>query len=116
MGRSPKQDHALRQREAQALKLRLQGKSFDEIASLLGYASRSGAYKAYSRALDRLPSDVETEWYLALDRYDALIRALWEPAMDRSNPKQRESIDTLRQVILSQARLLGLDRQAGRAR
>lgn len=42
-------------RERQALHLRLQGYDFDTIASECGYSDRSAAYKAYKRALGRIP-------------------------------------------------------------
>lgn len=43
------------QREAQAFTLRAQGSDFDEIAQRCGYTHRSAAYKAYKRALARIP-------------------------------------------------------------
>ena len=43
------------QREAQAFELRCHGFSFEEIAERCGYANRSAAYKAYKRALSRVP-------------------------------------------------------------
>lgn len=49
------------QREAQAFNLRAQGYDFDEIAAKCGYANRSGAYKAYKRALARIPERAVNE-------------------------------------------------------
>lgn len=40
------------QKQQRALQLRLEGKTFDEIAKEVGYANRSGARKAINRALD----------------------------------------------------------------
>lgn len=49
------------QREAQAFKLRAQGYAFDEIAEQCGYVNASGAYKAYKRALARIPRQAVEE-------------------------------------------------------
>lgn len=44
--------------EYQVLVLRSQRYTFDEIAKMVGYASRSGAYDAYRRAQDRIIEDL----------------------------------------------------------
>jgi hypothetical protein len=44
------------QREALAFSLRIQGFDFDTIAARCGYGSRASAYKAYKRAISRIPN------------------------------------------------------------
>ena len=44
------------QREALAFELRVQGLDFDTIAVKCGYGSRASAYKAYKRAISRIPN------------------------------------------------------------
>jgi hypothetical protein len=67
-------------KEQQALDRRLAGHTFDEIAQQLGYASRSSAYRAVERALQRIriQADQTAETLRALEnaRYDRLLRAI----------------------------------------
>ena len=58
-------------RDRQALQLRLRGLTFDEIAKVLGYSDRGGAFQGVSRALKeslREPADKLRE--LEGQRYD----------------------------------------------
>jgi hypothetical protein len=67
-------------KEQQALDRRLAGHTFDAIAQQLGYASRSSAYRAVERALQRIrvQADQTAETLRALEdaRYDRLLRAI----------------------------------------
>lgn len=71
------------ERRAKALELHLAGATYDAIAKAVGYASRSGAYKAVKEAL---ADDEETTPDLAeaasteLARLDAMLTGLWTKA------------------------------------
>jgi hypothetical protein len=70
-----------RERERLAVGLALAGVGFDEIAAQVGYANRSGAWKAVERALQRgAAQDVETLRELELARLDAMQAGLWNAA------------------------------------
>lgn len=66
------------QREKLAVELRTQGYDFDAIAEQCGYGSRASAYKAWKRALRRIPApavaDARRRMTLA---YDAARQGLW---------------------------------------
>lgn len=73
------------QRMLEALKLRAQGKSYDEIAQRLGYKDRSGAYRAVKGILRRHQMEGAAEFRaLQLRRLEALLSAVWEQAMQGS--------------------------------
>jgi hypothetical protein len=69
-------------RQAKALELHLAGATYDAIATAVGYASRSGSYKAVQEALTSLgdapgmAEAVDTE----LARLDAMLTGLWPKA------------------------------------
>ena len=69
-------------RRRRALELHLAGATYDAIAQALGYASRSGAYKAVQEALAGLgePSAPEDEIATAVARLDAMLTGLWAKA------------------------------------
>jgi hypothetical protein len=120
-------------KEAQALDLRLAGHTYDIIATQIGYASRSSAYRAVERAFQRIRAhtDQTAEQLRQLEdaRYDRMLQAidakvqqgdlaaidralriskarreLWGPPLDRATPQRR-------QLRISKARreLWGLD-------
>lgn len=67
------------ERRQAALRLRLRGVSYEEIAQLLGYSNRSGPYKAVQAALkDVYRDEAETYRALQLERLEAMTRALFE--------------------------------------
>lgn len=64
-----------------ALQLRRAGATYDQIANQLGYADRSGAYRAVRRALDEAVHEPAGESLnLELERLDALMLGLWGKA------------------------------------
>lgn len=72
-----------RQKENQVVALRLEGLDFDMIAKKVGYRDRSGAWKAYQRALKRQGNDDETYEdgiRLELARLDALQASIFDAA------------------------------------
>ncbi len=71
-----------RRRDAQAVELALAGASYDAIAAELGYADRSGAWRAVRRALDRHEAaDVVALREQEVARLDRLQRGLWSKAV-----------------------------------
>ncbi|MCC6446809.1 MAG: hypothetical protein IT210_25580 [Armatimonadetes bacterium] len=93
-------------KEAQALNLRKQGHTFEQIAEQVGYADRSGAHKAVMRALQRLTNEPAAEARaLELLRLDALLLALW-PQAEKGDLKAIQSVLNL---MARRARYLGLD-------
>lgn len=70
------------QRERQALSMRVQGYDFDAIAQACGYANRSAAYKAYRRALARIPQrGVEEARQRMAEGYNLVRHELWKSVM-----------------------------------
>lgn len=69
-------------RHAKALELHLAGASYDAIAKAVGYAGRSGAYKAVQEALKAQQSrPMDDELLLSeLARLDAMLTGLWPKA------------------------------------
>jgi chemotaxis protein histidine kinase CheA len=96
-------------KEQQALDLRLAGHTFDGIAQQLGYASRSSAYRAVERALQRIrvQADQTAETLRALEdaRYDRLLRAI-EAQVQQGN---LAAIDRALRISKARRELWGLD-------
>lgn len=104
---------AVLERRIQAVALVQSGHSYDDIAVELGYANRSGAWKAVQAALGSHESEsVEQLRALEVDRLDALQASLW--------PRLREGdvavANTILRIIVTRVRLLGLEpsRKPGR--
>lgn len=109
--RPPPRDINAAQRAAVALQLRAQKLPYEEIARRCGYASRSAAYRAIQREMDRtIVANVEQlrqEEMLLLDQLQAEVYAL---AFDRENRSRLFAIDRLLQISDRRCRLMGLDR------
>lgn len=76
-----------REKEDRVVAQRLAGYSFEEIARAVGYQHKSGAWKAYKRAMERRSDPVdaganvrEDEINLELLRLDEMQAALWPRA------------------------------------
>lgn len=94
------------EKERQALELRKRGQTFDEIARAVGYADRSAAHKAVTRALKatlREPADEVRALYL--ERLD-YVMACMAPRMAEGNPQAAAAYI---KALERQAALLGLD-------
>lgn len=105
-GMSSRTDLALTRREAEAVRLRAEGCDYDQIAQCLGYANRSGAYKAVRRSLRRQVGErVEDMRRLEEERLDALQVPLWDRAIDGDGP----ALDRVLRIIDLRCRLLGLN-------
>lgn len=114
------------ERDAQACRLRRDGKSLDEIASIMGYSDRSGPLKAIRRALVAIVQEpAEEVKALELERLDLLwsktmevllrkhlVRRWvsdgeWEHVLD--DGPVLKAVETLLKIQERRARLLGLD-------
>ncbi|MBV6697450.1 hypothetical protein KV557_09970 [Kitasatospora aureofaciens] len=99
----------LAERRRDAVRLRIAGKTWQEIADLLGYDSKGGACKDVSRALQKAVTDLalplEEYRQLELDRLDAMQDALWPKVLDGDT----RAIDTALRLMDRRAKLLGLD-------
>ena len=97
---------SLVERENQALQLRKAGASYAQIATQLGYANLSGAWKACMRAIKRVPAENAREARdLDLARLDEALLAVWR---DVQQGRWR-AIETAIHIMERRAKLLGLD-------
>ncbi len=93
-------------RAAKALELRMEGKSFDQIAEEAGYNSRQAAHDAVKRALDRIerePADALVK--LDLERLDVL----WQIQYINAQAGDVQAMAACMKIMERRARLLGLD-------
>jgi len=75
------------ERQAEALRLRKAGRTFEEIAEALGYSHASGAHKAVVTALkETLREPAEEYRELHRSRLEAIVSAYWGE-MQRGNEK-----------------------------
>jgi hypothetical protein len=99
-------------RAQQALALRREGFDFDAIAEQLGYADRSGAWKAIDKLLQRRAkesdADADAVRALELERLDAMLRALWGKVVKGDLP----AIESALHIVTRRSKLLGLDAPA----
>lgn len=92
------------QRRTKAVELIRAGYSYDEAADFLGYASRSGVWKAVQAALRAHESETVEEYrQLNLERLDELLTAVWGQALTGD----RKALAEARRIVDSQSRLLG---------
>lgn len=98
-------------RHQKALALRLEGKTYDQIAEACNYASDSGARKAVETELQRI-RDVTLEtaedlMILTLQQLDMIWGSAWETAQATRDPK---AFGTCIKVLDRRAKLMGLDK------
>jgi hypothetical protein len=93
-----------RQREAQVLERLQKGETFEKIAEALGYSDASGAWRAATRALNRIPVGAAEE-LRRLDtlRVEEMLLAL-RPAIQRGDAR---SIEVALKVLAHKAKLNG---------
>jgi hypothetical protein len=83
------------------------GATYEQAAERAGYATRSGAYKAFWKALDGREAEAVGEHRaLELLRLDALQVGLW----DRAVGGDVKAVNAVLRIIEQRARLLGLDK------
>lgn len=102
-------------RARKALELRAEGKSYQEIADLLGYSNRGTAYRTIHRALAHEVTAPARELInLELQRLDAIQEAHWAIATTPGRGKdgimsQTRAATVVLRVQQRRAKLLGLD-------
>jgi hypothetical protein len=111
-------------RATQAVQLRAQGLTYEEIASRAGYASRGAAHNAVQRALAEYRQPIiEDARKLEEMRLDMLLASIWPQCFDREETKtdkegneKREkklanlfAVDRVLAIAERRAKLLGLD-------
>lgn len=112
MGRSKVKPETL-EKEKKVLEYRRGGLTFDLIAERLGYASASGAHKAYLSACNRIVyEDVVEVRKSEMDRLDIAQAAIWGDLTDTQNVDantRARLVLALIKIMERRARLLGLD-------
>jgi hypothetical protein len=94
------------EREAEVLKLRRGGLTFDMIAERVGYKDPSGAHQAYVRACKRIIySEVEELRKVEADRLDIAQAALWSKVLQGDVA----AVNSFLRVMERRAKLFGLD-------
>ena len=84
-----------------------EGATYEQAAKRAGYATRSGAYKAFWKAVDGREADaVDQHRTLELQRLDALQVGLW----DRAVGGDIKAVNAVLRISEQRSRLLGLDR------
>jgi hypothetical protein len=105
--KTPEQEEwELLEKERKVVELRQMGVTYEVIAKQVGYASASGAYHAYERALARYPREtVDKKRDLAEARIERLLAGVWTKALRGEIPAIMATI----KLFERQAKLLGLD-------
>jgi hypothetical protein len=104
MARTPDPD--VLAKEAEVVKLRRGGLTWDLIAERVGYAFPSAAHAAYQRAAQRVVAeDIEAIRQVETERLDLAQSAIWGKVLQGDNP----SITNLLRIMERRAKLLGLD-------
>jgi hypothetical protein len=95
------------ERQVQALRLRLAGVGFPQIAEELKYANRSCAYAAVMAALEKARGEPAEELReLMLARLDEMLAGVWGAAIS-GDP---DSVSAALRIEERRAKLLGLDK------
>ena len=106
---SKRQTLAVRQRQQQAIGLRMAGATIKQIAEQLGYASESGAYKAIMRELEattqQMSGSTEAVRQIELKRLDSMQFPQWQGVM----AGDQQAVTTVLKIQERRASLLGLD-------
>lgn len=93
-------------KQAQALELRMAGRTFQEIADTIGYQTPQGAIMAVKAALDKTIRPAADEWRaLTLERLTKILQVFW-PKMLKGDEK---AADRVFKAITDHRQLLGLD-------
>lgn len=94
------------EKQAEALRLRKAGLTYEEIADRLGYANKSGAYKTVMSALRKIVQEPADELRkLEIERLDVMLASLW-PFILKGSPRH---VEIGLKVMDRRAALLGLD-------
>lgn len=105
-----------RQRQIEAVQLRAQGQSYEQIAAQLGYKSRSAAFKAVRAVVERTDSESKEELIrLHGERIQAGYRVVSELLTDPdTTPAVRlAAVDRLVRLLEREARMHGINAAPG---
>ena len=105
--RRPRRNDAARAtwRQARAVELALEGRSYDDIAHAVGLANRGSAWRTVQKALhNRVVAGVDELREMEVDRLDKLQATVW-PQVEAGNVK---AIDAVMKIIDRRCRILGL--------
>lgn len=96
------------EKKAEALELRLQGKTWQEVADEMGYKSKSAVRELVNRTI-RAHYGPKIDDYVAitLDRMEALLAMAWDKSADKVEWHEQS-----RKVIADMRKMLGLDKAA----
>lgn len=101
----------IRNRDMQALGLKLAGANYDEIATSLGYADSKNAWRAVQRLLAAQAQPTAELRAEEVARLDALLRAWWTKAIGKDDaPPDRIAAEMVLKISERRGRLLGLDK------
>lgn len=93
---SPKQIRqqlTVAERRNQAVAMRIDGATYDQIATRLGYANRSGAFKAVNDALADVPREnVEEYRHLQIERLERVLVTQFARLDDSGDPAAANAI------------------------
>lgn len=102
---SPRRAQAADKRR-QALELRLEGATFEQIAEQIGYRNRSTAYRAVTSAIQNVGHEqAEQLRDLDLTRLDKLMTAVWPKALQGD----MHAVDRVLKIVERRAKMLGYD-------
>lgn len=107
------EDLGRREAAIEAMKLRRDGKTWDEVAELAGYSSRQAAHKAVKRVLERVEGETAEDFREVMSaRYEALYAKAWD-SINTADAKgqlvgKSQLIASARGVLDSHVKLLGL--------
>jgi hypothetical protein len=94
------------QKQAEALRLRATGMSFEKIAKELGYRGHQGAHRAVTTGLEKTLREPADELRtLEAERLDRMLEGIWEKAINGGTWQ----IDRVLSIMDRRAKLLGLD-------
>ena len=100
-----KKEISVLQREYEVIKLRTEGKTYQQIADQLGYADDTGARAAWLRAMERIPAESVNEYrQIQMNRLEATIAILW-PKIEAGD---LQAFPAFMAALKEQSALLGL--------
>lgn len=104
--RPRRSDIAAALQAAEAMRLRVHGYTYDQIAETCHYNSRASAYNAVQRELERTVSEPAQDLrHLEVERLDALLQAFLPLALTGDHLACARVLD----IMARRAKLLGLD-------
>lgn len=99
-----------REKERQAISLRLTGATLWQIAQALGYNNESSVRSAIERGLNRAVAEPADKMRaLELERLDRMLHAIWPTAINGPTQERLQAIDRILKIMDRRAKLMGLD-------